>query len=807
MKAYLRIALRNLYREKLYAAINIAGLSLAIACCIVLAMYLHGELTYDQHNVNYNKIFRVVNEFNTNGTVESFAVTSAQLGPMLKEAYPEVQDYVRFQPAPTRLMLRHGEDAYYWDNVYFADPNVFQTFTHDIIAGDPQKALTEPNSIAVSETFARRYFGDANPIGEVMLNDNGALMRIDVVFTDQPANSHFRYDVLFSANQAFLRGPDNTTARRQQLWGIGWYTYLVMAENYNPNDYLTLNADFYEKNMAERGKSLNGTWRSWIEPLADIHYSSTVGYDQPKGNRFYLFGFAAVAIFILIVASINYVNLATARATKRARAVGIRKILGAERGALIAQFVGEAVLFALIAAVFGVVIVEVLLTVAPVEQLIGKPLNLSFGEQPWLAGLIFGLAAVLGVLAGLYPAFYLSSWAPLTALVGRYQAGKASVRFRQALVFTQFAISIAVIASTLLMGAQMRFIASKGLGFEKDNRVMVTLRGVNVLEQIPTITNELSKDPHVLGVTTTSAMMGQTVPVNIMSVENNEGQQQNTTFSHMTVGDNFLRVMGMKLAAGRDFSKKLLTDVGTAMIVNEAFVRTMGWSEPLGKRINNGRVIGVIEDFNFKSLQYPMEPFALHPFEDDFTNVPEIQRPFVTRLLVLNIAGEDIGQTLRFIGQTYAKFDPVHPFEYKFVDDSLNELYTSEQQLMRLIGVFAVICIFIACLGLFGLAAFTTEQRTKEIGIRKVIGASTGQIILLLSKNTLLLILAGAVLASALAYLAINEWLAGFAYRAPINPLVFVIATAVAALVAFLTIALQSYGTVRGDPVDALRYE
>lgn len=811
MGTYLKIALRTLYREKLYALINIAGLALAIACCIVLALYLRSELTYDRYHVNHEKIYRVVNEFNFGGREDRFAVTSVVLGEMLTEAYPEVEDYTRFRPASqNRLLIRHEDQAYYWDRIYFADENVFRIFTHAVIYGDPETALVDPASMAVSETFARRYFGDENPIGQTVTTDAGRPLTISLVYADQPENTHLKYDALLSSNPEFLQTPDNTTARRQALLGVTLYTYLVMPADYDVQDFDAISTDFFEKNMAAAATPLNATWRAWIQPLADIHLTSDVGYDEPTGNPYYLYGFAAVGTFILLVACINYVNLATARATRRARAVGIRKILGSGRWSLIGQFLGEAVLFSLIAAVIGAVIVELVLTLSPIETLVDKRLSLDLLGEPWLAAAILGVSVLVGVIAGLYPAIYLSSWAPLSALVGENRASKGNVRFRQVLVLTQFTISIAVIASTLLMAAQMRFVASTPLGFQKENRVLITLRGVEVVERADAIISDLMTDSRILGASTSQTMMGQTFPINLAQIESNEGVLAPMTISHMGVGKDFLDVMGMQLVAGRDFSRRLLTDVGTTFVVNRKFVENMGWDDPIGKRIQlgtAGRVIGVVEDFNFRSLHTAIEPFAVYPLQTDFSNVPEINRPFVTRLLVLNIAGEGIPQTLRMLEEKFAAVDPAHPFEFRFLDDTLNELYASEQSLMGLIAIFAGICILIACLGLFGLAAFTTEQRTKEIGIRKVLGATAAQIIWLLSRNVLLLIVLGAFVASAIAYFAIDEWLAGFAYRAPVNPLVFVVSTIVAALVAFLTIALQSYRTVRNDPVDALRYE
>lgn len=816
MGTYLKIAWRSIHREKLYALINIAGLGLAIACCIVLGLYLKSELTYDRYNVNYKQIYRVENEFVTVGSANQIALTSAVLGEMLKETYPDdVLDYVRFQPASlgaaNTVLIRHDDDSYYWDNVFFADDNVFKIFTFDVIYGDPDTALVDPASIAVSETFARRYFGDENPIGETVTTDANRPLTISLVYADQPDNTHLKYDALLSYNADFLAGPQNPTARRAQLTGVAAYTYLLLPEGYDPQDFEPLMEDFYQKNIASILTSIGGSWRGWLDPLADIHLNADVGYDQPTGNRYYIYGFAAVGIFILLVAAINYVNLATARATRRAHSVGIRKILGANRWALMAQFIGEAMLFAVLAAIVGVVLVEVVLTFSPLETLIDKHLSLDFVTQPWLAGVILGFSLLLGAAAGLYPAFYLSSWAPLTALVGESKASKGNIRFRQILVFTQFAVSIAVIAATLLMSAQMHFIQNKSLGFSTENRLVITVRGADLIDELPAIINDLKTDSHILSVTTSPTLMGEVFPLNILGFENNEGVMQRIVVSHSPVGENFLEAMDMKLVAGRDFSQRLLTDVGQSAIVNEAMVRNMGWDEPLGKRVQlpggEGRVIGVVADFNFQSLHKGVEPFVMYPDNLDTSQMAPINRPFARRFLMLNIAGDEMSATLRMLQDKFAELDPAHPFQYRFLDDALNDLYVSEQSLMRLIGILAVICILIACLGLYGLSSFTTEQRTKEIGIRKVLGASAAQIIVLLSRNILLLVVAGAVAASIGAWFAIDQWLSGFAYRAAINPMVFIVSTIVAAAVAFVTIALQSYSTARADPADALRYE
>jgi putative ABC transport system permease protein len=408
----------------------------------------------------------------------------------------------------------------------------------------------------------------------------------------------------------------------------------------------------------------------------------------------------------------------------------------------------------------------------------------------------------------------MSSFMPLGALTGRYQGGAGGFRMRETLVFLQFAISIGVIAATLLMGAQMRYVADKALGFDKENRVMITLRGLDLIEREELIATEIGKHPNVLGVATAQSMMGGTVGLVTGRAENNEGLMTNFGYNLMTVGDDFIPVMGMELVAGRDFSRRLLTDVGASYVVNETFVNAMGWHDPIGKRIgigamggNEGRVIGVVKDFHFKSLHERIEPFVMFRNPADFSGLRPELRAFQQRLMVVSVAREGMRDTLRYLQEKFAELDPAHPFEYTFVDESLERLYVSEERLMRMIGIFAGICIFVACLGLFGLSAFTTEQRTKEIGIRKVLGASAAEIVLLLSQRVLVLVGAAAVLASIVTWLAMQEWLSGFAYRAALNPLYFVAAALGAGAVALLTIALQSWRIARADPVGALRYE
>ena len=804
----IKAALRIFYREKTYALINLSGLSLAIACCLILGLYLRSELTYDRHHVRHKEIFRVVGEYTTSGNSARCAVTPIPFGPMLKENYPEVRDYVRFSQLG-RILIRSNDKALYWEDAYSADENVFDIFTHKILYGDPKTALKDPSSAAVSETFARRYFGDVNPIGKTIQAELVPQIprKITLVFRDLPENTHLKYHVLFR----FEDLPPSVD-RRRMLFNIGLFTYLVMPENYNVGDFKAISTSFFARFMEDTGKAIGQTWQSWLQPLADIHLYSDVSYDRPTGDRYYIYGFAAVAVFILLVACINYVNLAIARAAKRTKEIGMRRILGVPKGRLMFRFLGESVLFAMIAMVIGIALVEIAMKLTPLNDLFGKSLTFGLRDEPILLLWIIGLSLFVGLISGLYPAAYLSSISPLSAVTSSQGGGRGSFRLRELLVLIQFTVSVIVIACTLAMAMQMRYVANKPLGFEKHNRVIINLRGMDLIEKYPILKNELLQDSRILGVSVSDAPLGlERFSILHSTVDSEDGAPGKIILANMHVGNDFVEVMGVQLVSGRDFSKRLLTDVGTAFVVNETLANNRGWKNPLGKRIQmggiNGKVIGVVKDFHAKSLHSPVEPFVLYQFDDNYQNVSPEVRAAIGRTLTVSIAGKDVQQTLRLLQDKFTAYDPKHPFEYEFLDEMIDELYLSEERLMKRVGIFAGICIFISCLGLFGLAAFATEQRSKEIGVRKVLGASASQIILMLSRKTLWLVFAGSIVASIVAYYAIEEWLSGFAYRVGIHPLVFVVSAAVVIAVAFITIALQSCKIAQTDPARTLRYE
>ncbi len=816
MRGYFVVLFRNLTRDRLYTTINIAGLALGLASCLVLGLFLKSELTYDQHYPNYRNIYRIENEFSTAGKTEKLAITSDALGPMIAAEYPDrIQAYVRLRDNTneggiTMRRVDQPENAFYWENSYFVDQNIFDVLPVKVLAGDPKTALVDGDTIAISATVAKKYFGNDNPIGKTIMSDSGNANRITLVFADLPANTHLKYDLLWSFNRTFLKLNDNPTARRAQLSGpqARTYTYLAMHPSFRPAEWTKMSADFGQKYMADLLKVANVEWRSWLQPMRDVHLKSEVNYDRSTGNRAYLYGSAAVALIILAIACINYMNLATARATRRARSVGFRKILGASRLSLALQFLGEALFFALIALALAVLIVVLALKFTPINTLMDGKAGLDVLLDPVLGVWLVVAALGIGLLSGLYPAFYLSSWAPLTALTGKQDMGKGNLHMREFLVLVQFTISAAAIAVTLLMMAQMHYVASQPLGFERDNRLMVSLRGAATIEKIPAIRNALLADSRIHGVAVAAQTPadGDNAGVGLIQVENNEGAMEGQLFNATGFGEDYEKVLGLKVVQGRDLSSRLLTDVGTNVLVNEALVKKMGWKEPLGKRVLDGRVVGVMKDFNFKSLKFRIEPLVMRRLSNDMSGVQEINKPFQQRHLILDISGAQVGGVLSFVEHVISEADPRHPFEFRFLDEALQAQYKAELSLTRLIGIFAAISILIACMGLFGLSAFTAEQRSREIGTRKVMGATSWQIVLLLAQRILVLVLVAAVLASVGAYFAIDEWLAGFAYRAGVNPLIFLLAAAVAAAVAFTTVALQSWKTASADPVHALRY-
>jgi putative ABC transport system permease protein len=810
IKSYIIIALRKLGRERLYVSINIFSLALGLASFLILALYLRSELTYDQHHVNHERIYRVTAKFQQpSGTGRHFAVSQIGIGPLLVKDFPQLGKQVRFRPSAQNV-LQYQDNRRQWDGIYLADPTAFEIFTHQILSGDQKTAFNDPYSIAVSETFARHYFGNENPIGK-KLSSGAYSYAVTLVFADLPENTHLKYDALLPIAMMDVFQPGFSNLYANTLGNVQLYTYLMTPPDFDPKSFASIGDSFVDRYMKDLQVRMKSKFTPILQPLTDVHFDSSLDSDLLTGNIFYVYGFFAVAVFILLVACINYMNLATARATKRAKEVGMRKVLGASKSQLIGQFLGESLTFTAIALVLALVLVEVALALTPIGALMGHEQLLAARTEPTVLMGVVLLGLTVALVSGLYPAFYLSAISPLAALTQVKRSWRTGFSMRQVLVLFQLVISIGVIACTLLMTDQMRYINSRPLGFDKENRLIVTMRGYDVVKNIKTIKAELLKEPGVVNATTIGQVPGTGSGSINTPVENNAGVMEPVGMAIVGVGRNFVDSMKLKVLQGRSFSDEIASDSREALLVNETMVKKMGWDNPLGKRVQAGptvaRVIGVVEDFHYSSLHNEIGPLVMPPISDEYGPMAENNKPLVTGSIIAVLSGQNLRATVERVKAVIAKFDPKYDAEPVFLEDRLNELYKSEANLMKLTGIFAGICILISVMGLFGLAAFTTEQRTKEIGIRKTLGASDGQIVGLLSRHLLPLLVAAAVPATALSYYAIDKWLARFAYRADIGWLTFVLATLAVAAVAFCTVALQSLKTATSEPVDALRYE
>lgn len=803
---FLSAVWRSTSRDRAYAAINLIGLAVGFGCCLMLGQFLRAELTFDRHFEQHARIYRVVADVTANGASRQTAWVPRAGAPMLARDYPQIESYVRFTDASLQdgLRLRHGDKTLSWRRTYFASETVFQVFSHDVLAGDSKTALKEPSSVAISETLAKAYFGDANPIGQLLRTDAGESWKVTLVFADLPSNTHLRYDALFADKIPLLRDAADQAGLRQQLTrGFSAYTYLLMRPEFRLADWPGMATQFVNRYIAADARQAGQALRIILQPLARIHYADPVLGDPPTGNRAYLYGCITVAVFILFVACINYTNLATARALRRARSVAIRKILGARRGRLLLECLGEAVLYSLAAAALGAAMAEVAISLTPIGSLLGQG-QLDLSSDPVLLAALSCAALLIGLIAGSYPAIYLSAWMPVAAFSTRGGGAVRGARVREVLVLLQFVMAVGVVAVTLVMASQIHYVATTPLGFQRENQVMVTIRGTERFARVPALAQELRRNPNVLAVTQATLPPGRFDSGGFMPVEDDKGVMQQVRSAGAEVGADFPDALGIQVVAGRGFSS---TTPQGEYLVNEALVRYMHWRDPIGRRIMDGRVTGVMRDFHFRSLREPIVPLVMELLNDDPARVAEARRPFVQRIVIVRISGRDFTRTLQHIRETMIRFDPGNPFEYTMLDDSLQELYSTERRMLTLIVIFATLCIFIACLGLFGLTAFATEQRAREIAIRKVLGASPWQMVWLLSRRVLLLIGIGGVIAAAAAWLVMDEWLTGFAYRVQVSPLLLALSISLAAGVALATVALQSLRTLRADPADTLRYE
>jgi len=799
-KNYLVFTSRLIKRDKFHYFLNFLGLSTGIACCIIIMLFLRNELTYDQHHENADRIYRISSNYVTSGKPLLYAVTSPALGPRLKEEYPEIEDFVRIFPLP-EMLFSYGDKRLYQERLVLADPSILEVFTYPLLQGNMETCLKDPNTVVLTETLARRYFGEENPMGKIIQVENQGDFIITGVMEDPPRNSHIPIEGIIS----YATWDTNQQSLRWSMYEVFGYTYVLLPEKYDLAAFYEKFTDFYEKYFKADEESYGQVYKPIFLKLKDIHYN-TFGFrgEMPLGNRSYLYAFFFIGIFILILACVNYVNMATARSSTRVREIGIKKVLGSGKENLIFQLLGESLLVSFIAMIFAYG--AVLLSLTPFNQRLDLNLEPGMLFNPVLIAAVFGLFLLIGILSGIYPAFYLSSIRSVTAISGGFSSGRTGAQIRRILVTFQFVISIAVVVITLFMNRQVEFMRHRDLGFKKENVVSIRLRDNDVIPKIPAFKQELIQHPDIISV---ASGIGQPGAPNtgLYKFEGREGMEEHNFFV-LWAGFDFIQTLGAEILEGRDFDPSFSTDRQKGIIVNETLARFMEWDNPLGKRITqgshtDGHVIGVVKDFHFKSLHNKIEPMLIRMISRPEDNMPGS----TPDQLMVRLKGQSLTDTMEWLEERWNKFNPNRPFIFSFLDESFDRLYDADCRQNRLVKIFSYICIIISLMGLLGLSSFTSIRRTKEVALRKVLGASAAQIVLIMFREIFFLIVMAIVIALPLSLLFIDMWLGKFAYKTGISPVLLGVAAIGAILVAFLTASYHSIKVAHTNPADNLRYE
>jgi putative ABC transport system permease protein len=815
IKNYFIVAFRNLAKYRFYSLINIFGLTIGITACLVILLFVRFELSYDQYNVNAERIYRVDWDLLLSGNYfNKAAVTPPMAGTMVRD-YPEIEAATRFRSMGSFLFKREDENTVEWRVVY-ADNDVFKIFTIPFISGDPATALKDPYSMVISEKSAAQFFPDGDALGKVLIKDNKDAYKITGIFKDIPDNSHFHYRMFLSM--------EGLAESKNNYWiGSPYNTYILLRKGADPKALEAKLPGMVEKYLVPQAASVLGAtfmedFKSngnsltlHLRPLLDIHLHSNLQNElEANGDIAYVYLLTGIALFILVIACINFMNLATARSTTRAREVGIRKVMGSDRKALVLQFLAESIILSLLSFVLALALTEYALGIF--NDFTDLSLTIPWNNVLFYLSVIVG-AVFVGIMAGLYPALVLSGFRTAAVLQGKLTKGPNSFFLRSALVIFQFFISIFLIIVTIALYQQMNFIKNKKLGFNKEN--VIILREVyNASDKLPIIRDEILKNNYILNGTISAYFPGpgsaRKTPL-LWKYGSDPTPDNSVNAEKWTVDYDYIPTMGMEIVAGRNFSRDFPSD-STAVILNETAVRRLDFGEDaIGQRIATQKdnpdgsqdrnkqetwtVIGVVKDFNFESLHENVGPLGLF-FGTD-------KRSFLT--FRYDAARTD--QVIEMIRDTWKKMAPGEPFNYSFLNQDFERMYTSEQKLGKLFAVFSSLAIIIACMGLFALTAFTTEQRTKEIGIRKVMGASMQNIILLLSKEFSRLIIISFILATPLAWYGIYWYFQKYAYKTSISPLVYFGAGMLAFLLACLTMWYQSIRAANTNPVKTLRSE
>lgn len=814
IRNYLKIAWRNLMKNKVFSFINIFGLSVGLTCCILISLYIYHEISYDKHHGNGSRIYQLGTAFIDQGMEEKGGNTSAPLGRMLQQEFPEITASARilhlFRDDKTLFQVKEADGtlrSFYETKGLLADSNFFHIIKYPFKEGASQTALVAPGSVVISEELANRLFGKEPALDKMVRissSTNGdSTFRVTGVFATPQAPSHIdaNFFISFGGGNMNRFANDNPSLANNNMFN----TYVLLKEGSDVKALEQKFPAFIQRHLGEQLKQMGKQRQYFMTPIADIHLAGIGKSNASGGSKTTLFILGSIAVLTLLIACINFMNLSTANSAKRAAEVGVRKVLGAQKTSLLRQFLGESLVMTGIALLFALVITLLLLPIF--ETVAGKTLIIPFQQKIILGGLFVLLALVTGLLAGSYPAFYLSSFKPIKVLKGKFTNSLAAISLRRGLVVFQFVISIILIIASVVIAAQMSFLRLKDLGFVKDQQVIIPLRTATAKASISTFKNEAANQTGISSIGAGMAYPGIFHPQDWLMYRQGQTMNNSKQVYINLVDDNFLQTLGVQLVAGRLFSKEFTADTLTRFVVNEETVKQFGFAsaqDAVGKWLafeiegeqQQFTIVGVVKNFHFKDLHENIEPFAFRMYNNAGFNY-----------LVATSKGENLKQSLTGMETTWKKLNPNEPFEYSFLDQDFQKNYEAEDRQASLINYFTVVAILISSLGLFGLATFTAEQRTKEIGIRKVLGASVYGLVGLLSKDFLKLVFVAVLIASPLAWYGMNKWLQNFAYQTSIGWPLFAVTTFLTIFIAFATISFQAIKAAIANPVKSLRTE
>jgi putative ABC transport system permease protein len=800
IKNYVKIAIRSLMKHKVYAFLNVFGLTIGITCSILIFLYVQDELTYDSNHSQADNIYRVSCEYflpNDGGT-EKWAVASGVVAQYFVKDYPEIEYSVRFKKNQNIVFERPNSNDRYYENITYADSNAFVLFDLPLLEGDPKKALKNPFSVVITEEIAQKYFGNSNAIGQLFrLPDADIQLQVTGILAPMPSNTHLRFD--FLASYETLRATNRTT---QSWWSFDAYNYLKLAPGTDPVELEKKIKRISANYILDQETGSGYRQEYFLTALKDIHLRSNFRSEyEANGNESYIYIFSSVGMFILLIACINFMNLATARSVSRAKEVGVRKVVGAHRKHLIGQFLSESIFMAVLALVLSIGLI--LLALPILNEFTGKQMEFNPIDNAQLGYTLLGITIFVGILSGSYPALVLSSFKPTDTLKGSFKTtGKGTV-LRKGLVIIQFLISIGLIISTLIVFNQLSHMRDLKLGFEKERMVFIPTRfGAGTTESFKVLKDRLEQFPEISGGALSSVVPGKQMGNNVVRM----GWDQSAEWSDMrfiTVDYDFIDVYDLELIAGRGFDKSFGTDENEGFLLNESGVTRLGFESAeaaIGKQLSwqnkQGRVIGVLKDFYFMSVQNAVEPFIM-PMQEGRT----------PGYLSIKVETKDFKNVMNRVESEFMQVMPNRIFEYSFLNEDFDRQYEAEEKFSSVFSFFAVIAILIACLGLYGLAAFTAQQKVKEIGIRKVLGATEFGVVFLLSKDFIKLVMASFIVAAPLSYFLMDSWLTDFAERVNIGASVFLIAAGISIFIALITVSYQSVKAAFTNPVKALRTE